>query len=444
MNNITIVGFGSAGYAAMISVKKQNPGATIRIIDPKEKDLMHPCGLPYSLEGIVKSDELTQDINLRRMNVEKVKAAVSSIDAQKRKIMVKGKSLEEELDYETLILCTGSRPLIPPIGGINCFYRKGLYTFTDISDLDRISSEIRGTTRAIVIGAGAIGLETAMALKKHLDVVRVIEMQEQVLPGILDRDLAEAVQELLVPQGINVILGRKAEEIKGGEKFEGILSNGESIEADLGILAAGFKANTDIAAAAGIECNDNGIVVDTALRTSSEHIFAAGDCISGWSVIDKTMLRAKLATSAYRQGTVAGLNASGMNMEYRGSAGTFVTRIGDIEVAGTGFTTERARTLGYEPVSGKIKAGILPEYFPRNPQITMKIICDARSGKIIGAQAIGTRGAAERVNIISLAIESNISLDEISRLEMAYCPAVSEVYDPLLRAVDFTIRRIKR
>ncbi len=138
------------------------------------------------------------------------------------------------------------------------------------------------------------------------------------------------------------------------------------------------------------------------------------------------------------------MNMMGKETDYKGSAGTFVTRIGNIEIAGTGFTFETAVQKGYKPVSGKITAHILPEYFPNNSQITIKIIFDGNTGKILGGQAIGEKGAAERINIISTAIEFNISIEELGRTELAYCPAVSEVYDPLLRAIDFGLRRMKK
>jgi len=133
----------------------------------------------------------------------------------------------------------------------------------------------------------------------------------------------------------------------------------------------------------------------------------------------------------------------GGSERYRGTTGTFVTKFGSFEVAGTGFNTAMAIERGFEPLSGKITSKIRPEYYPDNSDITVKIIFDKNSGIILGAQCAGERGAAERVNIISMAIEFGITLDELYRTELAYAPPVSEVYDPLLRAADFGLRRMK-
>jgi len=187
-----------------------------------------------------------------------------------------------------------------------------------------------------------------------------------------------------------------------------------------------------------------GIVADMHQQTSVNGIYAAGDCAVTRSVIDGKPIPAKLATSAYRQGCIAAYGLAGMQKEYRGSAGTFVTAIAGLEIAGTGFTTETARERGFDPVISKINSHIRPDYFLSNRSITVKIIADRNTGKILGAQCIGTSGAAERINIISCAIALDIGLDRFEDIELAYCPAVSEVYDPLMRAAEGAQRRITR
>ncbi|MGV7928340.1 MAG: hypothetical protein AB2L13_05420 [Spirochaetota bacterium] len=131
-------------------------------------------------------------------------------------------------------------------------------------------------------------------------------------------------------------------------------------------------------------------------------------------------------------------------MVYRGTAGTFVTRVGNLEVAGTGYTTEAAKAAGYTPVEGKIRTGILPDYFPGNTEISLKVICDRGSGRFLGAQAVAEKGAAERINLVSMALETGVMPVDFWRIELAYCPAVSEVIDPLNKAVEFALRRIAR
>jgi len=441
---LVICGFGSAGYSALMTIKRINPKAEVTIIDPKIKELMHPCGLPYALEGVVKMEDLTQDIDLSRMGVSRIKGKGEKISPHDKTVTVKTETGTETVEYDKLLIATGYRALTPPITGLEKHLNKSVYTLADVDDLARITAKLKTSKKGAVIGAGAIGLETAFALKEYLEKVTVIEMQQQTLFGTLDKDMSAIVEEYIAANGIELIKGSAAEKFNGESGLTSVNCMNCEVEADIGILASGFAANLAVIENSGIKTGDWGIAVNSFLETSVKDIYAAGDCISGWWVIDKSPSKAKLATSAYKQGSAAAMNMMDKKTEYAGSAGTFVTKIGSLEIAGTGFTTDTAAEKGYKPVAGKITSHIMPEYFPENPQITIKIIFDGESGRILGAQAIGEKGAAERINIISTAIEFNISPEDLARTELAYCPAVSEVYDPLLRAIDFGLRRMKR
>ncbi|MFA5519107.1 MAG: FAD-dependent oxidoreductase [Spirochaetota bacterium] len=441
---LVICGFGSAGYSAMMTLKRLNPKAQITIVDPKKSDLVHPCGLPYALEGIVEKESLAHNIDLVRMGVLKKTGKCSDISPLSKTLKINTDTGVEEIKYDKLLISTGYKALMPPVENLEKHIDKSLFTLAGNGDLEKISSRLKNSSKAVVIGAGAIGLETAFALKKHLDEVTIIEKQNQILFNTLDPDMSAIVETFLVANGIKLIKGSSADRFNGEEKLLSVTCDSSEIEADLGVLASGFVPNIAAIKNSGIKTESQGIVVNRFLETSEKDIYAAGDCISGWWVIDGSPSKGKLATSAYKQGTVAAMNMMGKETDYKGSAGTFVTRIGNIEIAGTGFTFETAVQKGYKPVAGKITSHILPEYFPNNSQITIKIIFDGNTGKILGGQAIGEKGAAERINIISTAIEFNISIEELGRTELAYCPAVSEVYDPLLRAIDFGLRRMKK
>jgi len=443
MSKIVILGFGSAGYAALMSIRRQNSKHEIVVIDNKDYDLLHPCGLPYSLEGMVEEEGLSQNIGLDKMRVTKIKGTAQRI-SQDKKIIVETQEGQQEIDFDKAIITTGNKVKIPPIDGLKEYIGKGIFTLTGIEDLRNIKSMAQSGSTACVIGAGAIGLEAAVALKELGMDVTVIEGMNEVLPGVLDSDMTGTVEQYLTSHNIKCNLGSFIKSLsKDGSTFT-LQSEDKHFTADLCVLATGFGPDLSIAENSKIEYNQNGIVVNEKLETSMDSVYGAGDCIDTWSVIDNKEIAAKLATSAYKQGTAAGINCAGGDFSYKGSAGTFVTKIGHLEVAGTGFNTEEAKKRGYKTATGKINTHILPDYFPDNNQIVVKIIFDSETGKIIGAQAIGKKGAAERVNIISTAIEFSIKIDELQRLEMAYCPAVSEVYDPLMRAVDFGLRRMKK
>ncbi|MBP7586182.1 MAG: FAD-dependent oxidoreductase [Spirochaetes bacterium] len=443
MKRIAIIGFGSAGFAALMAIRKADPRAEVVIVDPKPFDLMHPCGIPYALEGIVTAEGLYQDVALQSMGATRIRACAKSIDRARKLVIAEGPEGAHEVSYETAIITTGYAPFVPPLKNIDRCLGRGLHTLASVEDLVSITQKTKSIESAIVIGGGAIGLEAAVALKRHAGSVALLEMRDQLLPGVLDADLSETVEKHLAAEGIACRCGTAVEEVLGDDGFRGVVAGGERLEAGLCVLAAGFRANITLAKESDIDTESLGIMVDGSLRTSDENIYAAGDCIAAVSVVDGKKTPAKLATAAYKQGTVAGLNACGAGVAYRGTAGTFVTKVGELEVAGTGYNTETATRNGFAPAPGKIKSRLLPDYFPGGGEIIMKMIVDKNSGKILGAQAVG-EGAAARINLISMALEFGIGLDDLGRLEMAYCPAVSEVYDPLLRAVDFAARRVKR
>jgi NADH oxidase (H2O2-forming) len=436
---IIIAGLGSAGFAALVTIKRINPKARVVVIDPKDKDIVHPCGLPYALEGTVNEHDLQQDVFLSRMNVEKVKGIVHSVDAEKKEIVAHQDDKKITLPYDTVILCTGYKPQLPPIADIERYINKGVYTLSSIEDLNRIKKDIQGKVKAIVIGAGAIGLEVAYALKVYGLAVTVIEAKE-VLPQAIDSDMAQLVAQYCASQDIEIITHSLVTAIEKRDSEFDIRTPEKEYAADIVIVATGFAANCDWAINSSFETGRWGVMVNEHLEVKPS-LYAAGDCIQNWSVIDKKPFPVKLATSAYKQGIIAAEHAMGMHSAYKGTAGTFVTKVGELEIAATGFSTLVAQERGFSVIAGKISATVKPEYFPENERLTFKVLCDTK-GKLLGAQAIGS-GAAARINIISLAIEHGLTLDDILRFEMAYCPAVSEVNDILFKACEFAKRRIK-
>jgi NADH oxidase (H2O2-forming) len=312
-----------------------------------------------------------------------------------------------------------------------------------MSGFSAVMKALPGKESAVVIGAGAIGLEAAAALRTHCRTVSVVEMEQYILPGVLDPDMAEDVRMLLESDSIAFHLGEPADDVFFDGEFRGVSVSGKRVEADIGICAAGTVPNTGLVKGTGIECGSYGIRVNRRMRTNVESIFAAGDCAETISVIDGNPLAAKLASSAWLQGTAAALSMAGLEKDYAGSAGTFVTRPGRLEIAGTGFTTAAASERGYDPVMAKIMAQVRPEYMNNNKTVTVKVIADRETGMILGAQAFG-EGAAASVNLVSEALFYGASLETFLSVELAYCPAVSKTVCPLMRAAEGALRRIRR
>lgn len=445
MGRIVIVGLGAAGFSAVMAAKKTDRKAEITVVDEKSYDLMHPCGLPFAIEGVIDTfDKLKHALSLEKMKVEHVKPfRVTGVDADAGSLKARSESGGEEIDigYDRLIIATGARPSIPPVPGLADFAGRGVFTVSTPDDACAIRDAATCGGTALCIGAGAIGLETAVALKRcGMDVI-VAELLPSVMPRALDPDMASVVQSYLEEEGMDVRCGAGVEEVRGDGAVREAVTGGETIETGLVVAAAGVRANTDVARAAGADIGETGIVVDNRMKTTVEGIYAAGDCAQTRSVIDGEPFTLQLSTTAWAQASVAGVNAAGGEARYPGVAGAFISKVGRLEVAAVGYTSEYAKTLGYETVFGKIRDNTLYDWYPGGTEITVKVIADKKSGRVLGAQAVGESGAAARVNVASTAIAAGMDLDGMSRLELAYCPAVSQAYDPLIKAVDFALRK---
>ncbi len=431
---VVIIGLGAAGFAALSSIKRIKPDTEITVIDDKICDMFHPCGMPYSLEGLFPPEKLNQELFLEKMKIVKISGKALSADSKLKIIKIQTTDGMVDYSYDKLVIASGAVPIIPDIENLQQYLQKWIFTLTSYQDLNAVGNYLENNKlkNVTVIGGGAIGLETAFALKHRASETTVIEMKGNVLSGILDSDMASTVEEYLKSCGIQIITGSSAVSFNqtidsNAVKIQKSDGQREDIKSDLCILSVGYRANSGFGINTGLSCDNRGIVVDSKMRTSADDIYAAGDCAGNFSVIDGKPVNAKLAVPAYKMGICAANNVLGIEANYRGTAGTFVSKIGDLQVSGTGYTTETALKNGFEPVSAKIKMKILPEYFSGNTELIIKIIADKKSRRLIGAQSIGEKGASERINIVSMALEMSLTLDSLDAVELAYCPAIGDI-----------------
>lgn len=441
MEKTVIAGLGAAGFSAVTTLRKSGYRGGIVVVDPKPFDLLHPCGIPYALEGEADPAGLAQTLAPGSLGVEKITGELSSINNVTRTISVSTPSGVVSVSYDNLLLCTGSSPVIPPLRGISLAMNKGLFSLSDEASAEAVKAALKGKKTGVVIGAGAIGLEAASALKSHLQSVTVVEKEEEVLPGGLDPDIARLVRERLEEKGITFRLGESADDVFFDGEFRGLSIGRDRVDFEIGICATGFSPNIKAALTAGVICGQFGIQTDHFMRTNIQGIYAAGDCAATISAVDGRPVGSKLASAAWRQGAAAAFAIAGTPREYPGSAGCFVTKLCGLEIAGTGFCSAEAFERGFDPVMAKITSKIKPEYMKKNSELTVKVIADRKSRRILGAQAAGD-GAASRINLIAGAMTFGVTLDRFSFSETAYCPAVSDVWDPLMRAAEGALRRI--
>jgi NADH oxidase (H2O2-forming) len=444
MANITIIGLGSGGFAALLAIRRTDPEAFITIIERRSYDMFSPCGMPYAIEGIVDLEKLMFSVPVNERIKKLLMHEAQAIDTLNRNITSKNMNTGEILSipYDSLIIAQGAEPFVPPIKGAKENLGKGVYVLNDIKSARKIMDHVSSAKKAVVVGAGPIGLEICAALKKKgLDVV-VVEMLSCAMSRALDRDMAKYVEKSLSDSAIRLVFNKSVDSINGSPVSSVSVGN-EKIEADIVILASGVRSNFDMAKNAGIELGKWGIKTNAGMQTNVKGIYAIGDCVETVSLINHRPTMMQLSSSAYRQGMVAGTNAAGGYDTYEGALGTFVTVIGDLELAATGFNEFFAEAAGYKIITGKAHGKTKPEYYPGAKDINIKIIADAKTGKVLGGQIVGD-GAGARINVISMAIRCGMDVYSLSRTEMAYCPKVAENYDVLNKAADFAIRKLEK
>jgi len=421
--------------------------AEITIVERRDYDMFSPCGLPYALEGKVESfEDLKHVVPTTRRLSKLLSHEVLSIDTQDKKLEVKNLKTGEASwrEYDSLVIATGSRPIILPIPGANELLGRGVYVFTNPEEAQELKEAALKSKKAVVVGGGAIGLEIAFALKELGLEVGVTKRSPPPFPRNLDPDMGKLIREYLDSEGLEIWFGKGIDGINGTDRVESVEIAGETIPTDIVVMAVGVAPETTLAEKAGISVDRGGIVTDERMRTSATDVYAIGDCAQAFSGVDGKPINVALATTAFKQATVAGVNAAGGDAVYDGDLGTFVSFIGDLEIACTGYNTPIAERNGFEVISGRANMHTKPKWMPGAKDISVKILVDAGSGRIIGGQAIGEEGAAWRVNVISLAIRKKMTIEEFCTLELAYCPAVSDLYDPLQVAADVALRRYSR
>ena len=442
MKHIVVIGFESAGLTASSTARVVNREAKITVIERRLYAIYHPCGIPFAIGGEIPHIKNLVEPAPKLPNVDvRTATEAMSIDTNKRTVEVVSRhtAKRELIGYDALILATGSLAPKPPIPGVNL---GNVHTVRTMRDGEEIIAALPRAMRAVVIGAGPIGIETAVALRKRGLEVTIVEMQPSMLPGMLDPDMSDSVIELLRGHNIETICGKRVDEILGVDKVSSVAVAGEEIPADLVAIATGVKPDIGLAKAAGIKVGPTGAIdVDDHLRTSAPDVYAAGDCAEAKCFITKRPILSQLATTAIRMGKVAGTNAAGGDEVFPGVLNTVVTSAYELEIASTGLTIYTAKGAGMEPIVGRIRTLSKPHYYPGGEPVIVKLLVEPGERKILGGQMIG-EGSAERANLLALAIQHGITVDDIARMEYCYAPPVCDCIEPLVIAAEAVLRKI--
>ena len=300
-----------------------------------------------------------------------------------------------------------------------------------------------GLKKGVVVGGGYIGLEMAEALVRRGLEVSLVNRAPQVM-GTLDDDMGALVSQALRDFGVTLYLEETLTgfETPGG-KVTGVVTDRRSLPADMVILGLGVRPNTELAAAAGIPLGEQGAIrVNGRMETGIAGIWAAGDCAESFHLVSRRPFYIALGTVANRQGRVAGINLGGGHATFPGVVGTAVTKICRVEVARTGLQELELRELGIEWVSAVIKSRTKPGYYPGSGEITVKVLAERGSGRLLGGQIVGMEGSAKRIDTLATALHAGFTVEEMINLDLGYAPPFSPVWDPVVTAAREAAKKV--
>lgn len=437
---IVVIGGVAGGATAIARLRRLDEKAEIILFERGKYVSFANCGLPYYVGGVIEErDDLlvttAEDIR-KKYNVDvRVENEVTKIFPDEKKILVENHALGEdyELSYDKLLISTGSHPFVPQVEGID---NENVFTLWNIPDVDDITSYINENKpkKATVIGAGFIGLEMAENLVEVGIETTIVEMADQVMPP-LDKDMARLVENHLISKSIKLMLGEGFDSIEDEGKTVK-LKSGKKIDTDLVLMSIGVRPNSELAKDCGLELTDRGhIKVDKFMKTSDPNIFAIGDVIGVDEYITGNPTAIPLAGPANKQGRAVAANILGLGENpYEGTMGTSVAKIFDLTVASTGLNEKTLKQNGKEYKKDYFVSVIHPKnhagYYPGATPMTIKLIFGA-DRKVLGGQIVGYDGVDKRIDTIATTIYFRGTVDDLSKLELAYAPPYSSAKDPV-------------
>jgi NADPH-dependent 2,4-dienoyl-CoA reductase/sulfur reductase-like enzyme len=447
---LVVIGGVAAGMSAASRARRLNPKIEIMVFEKSGFVSYGSCGLPYFVSDVIKAPEnlVVYDAKFfkEKRNIDVyLHHEVLKIFPAKRSVLVKDleRNKEFEVGYDKLVIATGARAVKPNIKGINL---NGIFTIRFLEDGIAIKNFIRENSpkKALIIGAGYIGMEMAEALVSLGIDVTIVEVMPNIL-GSMDDEINEVVEAELQKNGVKLLKSTSVVEFVGdGFVRKAILNNGSSFNVDLVIVGAGIKPNSEIARDAGIEIGRSGaIAVNQRMETNIPGVFAAGDCAEAFHLVLGRPVYIPLGTTANKQGKVAGENAVGGNAIFKGIVGTAVFKVFELEVARTGISEKQAKEEGIDYVSTVIEHGSRAHYYPGGSKIRVKLIAERKTGRLLGAEMVGRDGVAKRIDVFATALHARMSVDEIAGLDLSYAPPFAPVWDPILIAANDIEKKLK-
>jgi len=438
---LVVIGGGAAGMSAASAARRVAPDLDVVVCEAGGFAAYGMCGIPYFLGGTVPRAESLlayppSEFRVKRGIDLRLHTRVDAIDAGRHQVYISGEGGTASLGYDSLVVATGAEPVRPPIPGLD---QPGIFTIRSLDEAIELRRLlVTGTVRrAIVVGAGYIGLETAEALVCAGIEVEVVEALPRVL-GTVDEPIAELVREEL-ERHTRLRLGARLDAVRPGRGLTAVV-DGTEIATDLVVIAVGIRPAADLLIRADAHhLADRSVVVDAGMRTSLPDVFAVGDCVALPHLVLGRPAWVPLGPAANKTGRVAGTVAAGGTASFAGVVGTAVVKVFDLEVARTGLGLAEARAAGLAAVATDVVSRSRAKYYPGSSPLHVRLV-HLRDGRLLGGQLAGCEGAAKRVDVLATALYAGLTVTDLAALDLSYAPPFAPVYDPVLAAAVKAVR----
>ncbi|MFA5399972.1 MAG: FAD-dependent oxidoreductase [Dehalococcoidia bacterium] len=448
---IVIIGGGACGPKTAARARRLDASAQITMVQDEELISYAGCGLPYYISDVVKSRNalLVRDAAAFKKisNVDVLTATrVDRIDRSAHRIDVTAlaENRQYSIDYDKLVIATGANPVVPPIKGIDF---KGVHVLKRVPDADEIKVLINesASKKAVVVGAGLIGIEMVEALSARGLKVSVVEALDKVLPGILDEEISDLLADHVRSKGVTLKLGQKVVEFKGGNnRVSHVITDKETLEADVVIFAIGVRPNSKLAKEAGLEIGPFGdVVVNEYLQTSDPDIYAGGDCVANISIVTGKKAFVPLGSTANKHGHVIAANITGGSEKFAGIVSTACVKVFDFNTGRVGLGEQQAREAGFDVVTALIPNPDKPMYYPGSKEVIIKLIVDRKTRRILGGQGTGPGDVIKRIDVLATAITAGMIVDTLADLDLAYAPPYNTALDVLHHAANLVRNKLE-
>lgn len=455
MQKIIIIGAVAAGLKAASKARRGNPNAQITVVEKGELISYGACGMPYYVAGDV--DNVTDLMKtpagaMRNLDFFKkvkdvtvmVNTLATGIDRKGKIVTVKNLKTSEEsiLNYDKLVIATGAFPVKPPLPGIELANIRQLWHPDDAKAV-RQGLEKQQFENAVIIGAGLVGMEMAEALAEWELNITVIEMKDQIFPAFLDSEIAGITAKYAREKGITILTGEKVMGFLGDGKVTTVETDQRSIVADLVILAIGARPNVELARAAGLNIGATGAIsVDEYLQTNDPDIYAGGDCVENVNILTGEKIFAPMGSTANKHGRIIGENLCGGTAKFRGVLNTVAVKVLNLNVGKTGLTEADAKRLGYDYITTMTAGHDKPHYMPGAKLMSVKLIVDVKTRKVLGMQAVGEGDVSKRVDVVATTLLFGGTIDDLFDIDLSYAPPYNSPIDNVAVAANSVMNKL--